>query len=163
TIIIMTSNLGSDIIQAEFVNLTEENKESVFEKTQALLFERLKQSLRPEFLNRIDDIVMFQPLTMSHIHAIVKLQLKQLEKVLEKQGIILHATPEAIQFIADQGFDPQFGARPVKRFIQKKVLNELSKEMLQQKVLPNSTVILDAFGDNLVFRPPIKKEADATV
>jgi ATP-dependent Clp protease ATP-binding subunit ClpB len=158
TIIIMTSNLGSDIIQSEFVNLTPENKEAVLEKTQALLFERLKQSLRPEFLNRIDDIVMFQPLTVSHIHAIVRLQLKNLEHILEKQGITLQATPEAIQFIADQGFDPQFGARPVKRFIQKRVLNELSKQLLIQQVKPNSVVVLDAFDEELVFRPPIKKE-----
>lgn len=158
TIIIMTSNLGSDIIQSEFVNLTPENKEAVLEKTQALLFERLKQSLRPEFLNRIDDIVMFQPLTVSHIHAIVRLQLKNLEHILEKQGITLQATPEAIQFIADQGFDPQFGARPVKRFIQKRVLNELSKQLLIQQIKPNSVVVLDAFDEELVFRPPIKKE-----
>ncbi len=163
TIIIMTSNLGSDIIQSEFVNLTEENKESVLEKTQALLFERLKQTLRPEFLNRIDDIVIFQPLTLTHIHLIVRLQLKQLQHILDKQGISLQATPEAVQFIADQGFDPQFGARPVKRFIQKRVLNELSRQMLIQKVKPNSVVVLDSFDDNLIFRPPIKKDLGAAV
>ena len=100
---------------------------------------------------------------MSHIHAIVKLQLKQLENIVEKQGITLQATPEAIQFIADQGFDPQFGARPVKRFIQKKVLNELSKQLLLQKVRPNSIVVLDAFDEGLIFRPPIKKENGVVV
>lgn len=163
TIIIMTSNLGSDIIQSEFVNLTEANKESVLEKTQVLLFERLKQTLRPEFLNRIDDIVIFQPLTLTHIHSIVRLQLKQLQHILDKQGISLQATPEAVQFIADQGFDPQFGARPVKRFIQKRVLNELSRQMLIQKVKPNSVVVLDSFDDNLIFRPPIKKDLGAAV
>ena len=160
TIIIMTSNLGSDIIQAQFEKLNEENSEDILEKTEALLFERLKQALRPEFLNRIDDIVMFQPLTIEHIHAIVKLQLKFLEKVLDKQGITLQATPQAINYISQQGFDPQFGARPVKRFIQKKVLNALSKELLLQNVQPNSTVVLDAFDQGLVFRAPLKKEEE---
>ena len=106
---------------------------------------------------------MFQPLTMEHIHAIVELQLNQLEHILQKQGIDLQATPEAIDFIASQGFDPQFGARPVKRYIQKRVLNELSRQLLIQNVKPNSSVVLDAFGDNLVFRPPIKKENGVVV
>jgi ATP-dependent Clp protease ATP-binding subunit ClpB len=160
TIIIMTSNLGSDIIQGQFEQMTNENKESILERTETLLFERLKQTLRPEFLNRIDDIVMFQPLNEKHIHAIVKLQLKMLEKVLSKQGINLQATNEAINYIATQGFDAQFGARPVKRFIQKKVLNELSKQLLLQKVQPNGTIVLDAFDNGLVFRTPLKKEAE---
>ena len=157
-IIIMTSNMGSDIIQAGFEDINDENKSQVLERTETLVFERLKQSLRPEFLNRIDDIIMFQPLSRAHIHEIVKIQLRVLGKVLEKQQIELQATPQAIDFIAEQGFDPQFGARPVKRFIQKKVLNELSKQLLHQKVEPNSTVVLDAFDNHLVFRPPLKKE-----
>ncbi len=159
-IIIMTSNLGSDIIQDQFSTMTDENKDSVLESTEALLLDRLKQSLRPEFLNRIDDVVMFQPLSQEHIHDIVKIQLDLLQKTLTKQGIELQATPQAIQFIAEQGFDPQFGARPVKRFIQKKVLNRLSKELLEQKVRPDSTVVLDAFDKELVFRAPLKKEED---
>jgi len=158
SVIIMTSNLGSDIIQEQFAKLNPDNKESILENTETMLFERLKQSLRPEFINRIDDIVMFQPLTAGHIHKIVKLQLKMMENTLAKQGITLKATDQAIQLISDQGFDPQFGARPVKRFIQKKVLNELSKQILLQKVTPDSVVVLDAFDDQLVFRAPLEKE-----
>ncbi len=159
-IIIMTSNMGSDIIQSELEHLTDTNKESVLAKTEALLLERLKQSLRPEFLNRIDEVVMFQPLTQQHIEQIVGLQLKLLEGVLAKQEIKLKATPQAIQFIAEQGFDPQFGARPVKRLIQKRVLNELSRQLLLQKVKPKSTIVLDAFESELVFRAPLQKEND---
>ncbi|MCL4119073.1 UNVERIFIED_CONTAM: hypothetical protein GTU68_057678 [Idotea baltica] len=145
SVIIMTSNLGSDIIQEQFSKLNAD---------------RLKQSLRPEFINRIDDIVMFQPLTAGHIHEIVKLQLKLMENILSKQGITMKATEQAVQLISDQGFDPQFGARPVKRFIQKRVLNELSKQLLLQKITPDSVVVLDAFDDQLVFRSPLEKEND---
>ncbi|NND07411.1 MAG: ATP-dependent chaperone ClpB [Saprospiraceae bacterium] len=159
-IIIMTSNMGSDIIQEQFATINEKNKESILEKTEVLLYERLKQSLRPEFLNRIDDIVMFQPLSQEHIHAIVKIQLGLLERTLTKQGIKLRSTPQAIQFIANQGFDAQFGARPVKRYIQRKVLNKLSKALLNRTVQPDSTVVLDAFDHGLVFREPLKKEDD---
>ncbi len=160
SIIIMTSNLGSDIIQAQFEKMNNDNKESILSSTEDLLMERLKQSLRPEFLNRIDDVVMFQPLSEEHIAGIVKLQLKYLEKVLRKQNITLKATQQALSYIAEQGFDPQYGARPVKRFIQKKVLSELSKQLLHQKVRPDSTVVLDAFDNGLVFRAPLKKEGD---
>ena len=159
-IIIMTSNMGSDIIQSELAQLDDTNKASILAKTEALLLERLKQSLRPEFLNRIDEVVMFQPLTQQHIEQIVGLQLKMLEAVLAKQEITLKATPQAIQFLAEQGFDPQFGARPVKRLIQKKVLNELSRQLLVQKVSPKSTIVLDAFDSELVFRAPLQKEND---
>ncbi len=158
SIIIMTSNIGSDIIRAEFEKLDDENKEDVLERTEALLFERLKGTLRPEFLNRIDDVVMFQPLSQEHINEIVKLQLKNLQSTVDKQGIQLHATEQAIKLIGQQGFDPQFGARPVKRFIQKRVLNVLSKKLLTKEISPDSTVVLDAFDQKLVFRPPLKKE-----
>ena len=160
SIIIMTSNMGSDIIQEQLANMNTENKGAILERTEQLVSDRLKQSLRPEFINRIDDIVMFQPLSEAHIGEIVKLQLKNLEKVLEKQNIVLKATDQALRYIAEQGFDPQFGARPVKRFIQKKVLSELSKQLLHQKVKPDSTVVLDAFGNGLVFRSPLRKEED---
>ena len=158
SIIIMTSNLGSDIIQEQFEKIDDASRDEIIERTETLLFERLKQSLRPEFLNRIDDIIMFQPLSKQHIHSIVKLQLEQLENVLAKQEITLKATPQAIQYISEQGYDPQFGARPVKRLIQKKVLNELSKQLLLQKVQPKSTVVMDAFDNGLVFRAPLRKE-----
>ena len=157
-IIIMTSNMGAEIIQQNFARLDGTNEAAIFEKTEALVFDVLKQSLRPEFLNRIDEIVMFQPLNNQHIRQIVELQLKGLEGVLAKKGITLTATPQAINYITGEGYDPQFGARPVKRIIQKKVLNALSKAILKKEVLPNAKVILDSFGNGLIFRQPTDKE-----
>jgi len=112
----------------------------------------LKQTIRPEFINRIDDIVMFTPLTRKDIEQVVSLQLKGVTRMLAKQGITLDATAEAIKFLADRGFQPEFGARPVKRTIQKEVLNKLSKEILGGKVTTDSIILLDAFDDELVFR-----------
>jgi len=112
----------------------------------------LKQMVRPEFLNRIDDIVMFTPLSRKDITQIVGLQLKGVTQMLSKQGITLDATAEAISYLADKGYDPQFGARPVKRVIQKEVLNELSKEILSGKITEESIILLDSFNDTLVFR-----------
>ena len=150
-IIIMTSNLGSQLIQEQFENIkgdltatTEAAKESVLNL--------LKQSVRPEFINRIDEIVMFTPLTNENIKAIVGIQLKSVTKMLAKQNIVLDATPEAISYLAEKGYDPQFGARPVKRVIQKVVLNELSKEILAGKISADSIILLDCFEDHLVFR-----------
>lgn len=161
TIIIMTSNMGSDIIRQQFAKLDgHHNPESLIEETHDLVYELLKQSLRPEFLNRIDEVVTFQPLTTANIREIVKLQLNNLEKVVAKQEIELSATPQAIDHICDIGFDPQFGARPVKRVIQKKVLNALSKALLELRVQPKSKVVLDAFDDQLVFRNPIDKDSE---
>ena len=157
-IIIMTSNMGAHIIQDNFAKMDGTNDDKIFEKTEGLVFEALKQSLRPEFLNRIDEVVMFQPLNARHIRQIVELQLKGLEKVLSNQAIELKATAQAIDYIARAGFDPQFGARPVKRVIQKKVLNALSKALLKQEIQPNSVVVLDSFGEGLVFRNPTEKE-----
>lgn len=163
SIIIMTSNMGAEVIQQNFARLDGTNEAAIFEKTEALVFEVLKKSLRPEFLNRIDEIVMFQPLNNQHIRRIVELQLKGLESVLAKQGITLTATPQAINYITGEGFDPQFGARPVKRIIQKKVLNALSKAILKQEVQPNSSVILDSFGNGLIFRQPKEKEEEVKI
>ena len=157
-IIIMTSNMGAEIIQQNFARLDGTNEAAIFEKTEALVFDVLKQSLRPEFLNRIDEIVMFQPLNNQHIRQIVELQLKGLEGVLAKKGITLTATPQAINYITGEGYDPQFGARPVKRIIQKKVLNALSKAILKKEVQPNARVVLDSFGNGLIFRQPTDKE-----
>src|SRR5690606_10987900 len=112
----------------------------------------LKQTVRPEFLNRIDDIIMFTPLSKTDIHKIVELQLKGVSKMLLKQNIVLDATPEAIAYLAQKGYDPQYGARPVKRVIQREVLNELSKEILGGKVTTDSIILLDSFNDALVFR-----------
>ena len=150
TIIIMTSNMGSHIIQEKFESI--KDPETAMEGAKVEVLGLLKQSIRPEFINRIDDIVMFTPLTRKDIEKVVSLQLKGVTKMLGKQGITLDATSEAIKYLADKGFQPEFGARPVKRTIQKEVLNQLSKEILSGKVTTDSIILLDAFDDELVFR-----------
>ncbi len=150
TIIIMTSNMGSDIIQQRFD--ATKDVETAIEAAKVDVLGLLKQSVRPEFLNRIDDIVMFTPLTKDNIIDIVGLQLKALTKMLHKQGITFDATDEAIQYLAEKGYNPEYGARPVKRVIQKEVLNELSKELLSGKISKDSIILLDAFDQQLVFR-----------
>jgi ATP-dependent Clp protease ATP-binding subunit ClpB len=150
TIIIMTSNLGSQIIQERFE--ATKDVESAIEAAKVDVLALLKQSVRPEFLNRIDDTIMFTPLTRDNIKDIVGLQLKGLQKMLIKQGITFDATPEAISYLAEKGYNPEYGARPVKRVIQKEVLNELSKEILSGKVTTDSIILLDSFDDHLVFR-----------
>ncbi len=150
TIIIMTSNMGSHIIQEKFESI--KDPETAMEGAKAEVLGMLKQTIRPEFINRIDDIVMFTPLTRKDIEKVVSLQLKGVTRILAKQGITLDATTEAIAYLADRGFQPEFGARPVKRTIQKEVLNQLSKEILSGKVTTDSIILLDAFDDELVFR-----------
>ncbi|MUP46285.1 ATP-dependent chaperone ClpB [Gramella sp. BOM4] len=150
TIIIMTSNMGSHIIQEKFENIQDVDTAMEAAKTEVLGL--LKQSVRPEFLNRIDDIVMFSPLTKKDIKEIVGLQLKGVKKMLAKQNIVLDATEEAIAYLSAKGFDPQFGARPVKRVVQREVLNKLSKEILAGKINTDSIILLDEFNDELVFR-----------
>jgi ATP-dependent Clp protease ATP-binding subunit ClpB len=155
TIIIMTSNMGSEIIQEKFENLkgsTDASVEAATEVAKMEVLNLLKQTVRPEFINRIDEIVMFTPLTNENIKEIVGLQLKSVMKMLAKQQITLDATPEAINYLAVKGYDPQFGARPVKRVIQKEVLNELSKEILSGKIAIDSIILLDSFNGQLVFR-----------
>ncbi|KGO82507.1 Clp protease ClpB [Flavobacterium beibuense F44-8] len=151
TIIIMTSNMGSGIIQEKFENL-KGSIEAATEAAKTEVLGLLKQTVRPEFINRIDDIVMFTPLTQDNIREIVSLQLKSVTRLLSKQNITLDATPEAIDYLAKRGYDPDFGARPVKRVIQKEVMNELSKEILSGKVTTDSIILLDSFDGNLVFR-----------
>lgn len=150
TIIIMTSNLGSPIIQEKFETVKDPETAMAAAKIEVLGL--LKQTVRPEFLNRIDDVIMFTPLNKEHITQIVALQLKGLTKMLSKQQITLDATDEAIGYLAEKGYDPQYGARPVKRVIQKEVLNALSKEILSGKVATDSIILLDSFNDALVFR-----------
>ncbi|WP_348661714.1 ATP-dependent chaperone ClpB, partial [Croceibacter atlanticus] len=150
TIIIMTSNMGSGIIEEKF-NAVKDIPTAI-EAARTEVLGLLKQTVRPEFINRIDDIVMFTPLNQDNIKEIVSLQLRQVTKMLGKQNITLDATEEAISLLAKQGFDPQFGARPVKRTIQKEVLNELSKQILSGKVTTDSIILIDAFDDELVFR-----------
>ena len=149
-IIVMTSNMGSHIIQEKYDAINDVDEAMNAAKSEVLGL--LKQSVRPEFLNRIDDIIMFTPLSEKDIKAIVDLQLKQLQKMLSKQGITLDATEEAKMYLAKLGYDPQYGARPVKRTIQREVLNALSKEILAQKVTADSIILLDQFNDKLVFR-----------
>ncbi|MFD0962748.1 ATP-dependent chaperone ClpB [Pseudofulvibacter geojedonensis] len=150
SIIIMTSNMGSSIIEDKFKNIPDMDAATEAAKTEVLGL--LKQTVRPEFINRIDDIVLFTPLTKTNIKTIVELQLELVKKMVDQQNISLGITEEAISVLAEKGFDPQFGARPVKRVIQKLVLNQLSKEILAGKVTTNSNILLDAFDGELVFR-----------
>ena len=149
-VIIMTSNMGSHIIQESYEG--QETPESANEMAKREVMGLLKKSIRPEFLNRIDDILMFTPLTRENIQKIVELQLNQLKKLVAKQNITLDATSEAIAYLAEKGYDPQFGARPVKRILQKEVLNNLSKALLSGSIKGDSIVLLDSFDDQLVFR-----------
>ncbi|MFY7988270.1 MAG: ATP-dependent chaperone ClpB [Flavobacterium sp.] len=151
TIIIMTSNMGSHIIQEKFENL-KGGIEAATEAAKTEVLGLLKQTVRPEFINRIDEIVMFTPLTDKNIKEIVGLQLKIVIKMLAQQHITMDATPEAVAYLAEKGYDPQFGARPVKRVIQREVLNQLSKEILAGKVTTDSIILLDSFDGRLVFR-----------
>ena len=151
TIIIMTSNIGSHLIMENFKNLDEENRDEVIAKTKNELFELLKQTIRPEFLNRIDELIMFTPLNRTEIRDIVELQFKQVQKTLAEMGIEIEASIEAMDWLAELGYDPQFGARPLKRVIQKRILNELSKEILAGKVDKDSKIKLDMFEHKFVF------------
>ncbi|KGO86195.1 Clp protease ClpB [Flavobacterium rivuli WB 3.3-2 = DSM 21788] len=151
TIIIMTSNMGSAIIQEKFENL-KGNVEAAIEAAKVEVLGLLKQTVRPEFINRIDDIVMFTPLSADNIREIVSLQIKSVTKLLAQQNITLDATPEAIDYLAKKGYDPDYGARPVKRVIQKEIMNELSKQILSGKVSTDSIILIDNFDGQLVFR-----------
>ena len=158
TIIIMTSNIGSGIIQENFQNFDEGDKDEVIAKTKSQLFELLRQTIRPEFLNRIDEIIMFTPLSRDEIADIVKLQFAQLQQTLEELGIHMDASTEALDWLAQLGYDPQYGARPLKRVIQKKILNELSKQILAGKVDKDSRIKLDMFNNQFVFLNPKETE-----
>ncbi len=151
TIIIMTSNLGSQLIRERFEGLTDSNRNEVIEKTKQEVFELLKQTIRPEFLNRIDELIMFTPLSENEIEQIVKLQIDHIKKQLAHNGVHLEVSPSALHFIAEKGYDPQFGARPVKRVIQHYVLNELSKAIISQSVNTQKPIRIDTKGDGLGF------------
>lgn len=152
SIIIMTSNMGSSLIRESFEKITPDNREKVIDETRIQVLELLKKSIRPEFLNRIDEIIMFTPLNEEEIRKIVTLQLNSVKKMLANNGVALNFTDAAVDFISDAGYDSQFGARPVKRAIQKYVLNELSKEILGMKIDKNRPIIIDREGDGLVFK-----------
>ena len=152
TIIIMTSNLGSQIIRERFEHLNAQNRAEVIEKTQNEVFNLLKAQMRPEFLNRIDEIIMFTPLDENEIAQIVRLQVSSVAKMLSKNGITLEATDAAVAFLAKAGYDPEFGARPVKRVIQNMVLNKLSKDIIAQNIDREKPIVIDCVGNELVFR-----------
>jgi ATP-dependent Clp protease ATP-binding subunit ClpB len=155
TIIIMTSNIGSHIIQENMERMHNGNKEKVLEQTRAEVYELLKKSVRPEFLNRVDEIVMFEPLSQKDVLNIVRIQLNLLARRLDENNIHLHVTEPALEWLSQEGYDPQFGARPVKRVIQKRVLNELSKQILSGNIDTSNTVVLDIIDDHVIFRKPI--------
>ena len=152
TIIIMTSNMGSSVIRENFSKMTPENKDEVIEKTKQEVLDMLKQTIRPEFLNRIDETIMFTPLNRQEIEEIVGLQVKSVKRMLEANGITLEVTPAALSLLADEGYDPEFGARPVKRVIHRLVLNRLSKDILAQTVDRSRPIIIDVANDELGFR-----------
>ena len=152
TIIIMTSNIGSHIIQENLERVNEQNRAEILNQTREQVFDLLKKSIKPEFLNRIDEIIMFQPLTREEVRKIVELQLKNIQKTLEKSSIKLTVTKKAVDYIATIGYDPQFGARPIKRVIQKNLLNELSRMILEEKVDKNSIIVVDEKDGKLVFK-----------
>ena len=151
TIIIMTSNIGAHIIQERLKGIDEENRDEVLEKTNQEVYEMLKQTIRPEFLNRIDEIIMFAPLKKSEIVDIVRLQFNGVKKMLENNGIAIEITDKAVEWLADAGYDPQFGARPVKRVIQRTLLNDLSKQILAEEVSKDSRIMVDVKDDKIVF------------
>ena len=163
TIIIMTSNIGSHIIQENMEKIDEFNREDILDATKGAVMELLRKTVRPEFLNRVDEVVMFNPLTREDVNKIVVLQLDILQKKLDEMNIQLKTTEEALAWISNAGYDPQFGARPIKRVIQKSVLDELSKQLLSGKVEKNSEIVMDIFDDpnskkgeqKIVFRKPI--------
>ncbi|MCM1517916.1 MAG: ATP-dependent chaperone ClpB [Pseudoflavonifractor sp.] len=151
TIIIMTSNMGSNVIREKLAGLNHDNRETLIEETKNEVVEMLKQTIRPEFLNRIDEIIMFTPLNEREIEEIVGIQIAGVKKMLERNGVTLDVTPAALSFLAKEGYDPEFGARPVKRVIHRMVLNQLSKDILAQKVNTDKPIVIDVKDDDLVF------------
>ncbi|MEG0252517.1 MAG: AAA family ATPase, partial [Muribaculaceae bacterium] len=152
TIIIMTSNMGSSLIRENMEKLTPNNRNEIIETTKIEVLELLKQTIRPEFLNRIDEIIMFTPLNEVEIEEIVGLQIASIKRILEKNGVTLEVTPAALSLLAREGYDPEYGARPVKRAIHRLVLNQLSKDILAQKVNREIPIIIDAHDNNLIFK-----------
>ncbi|MBA4240414.1 MAG: type VI secretion system ATPase TssH, partial [Sphingobacteriaceae bacterium] len=151
TIVIMTSNIGSHLIQDNFDKLDEFNKEEVLAKTKSEVFELLKKTIRPEFLNRIDEVIMFEPLNRDDVNDIVKIQFKQIADRLAEQHMMISATDEAIDWLAQLGYDPHYGARPVKRVMQKQILNELSKQILADAVNKDKEIVVDVIDKKFVF------------
>lgn len=152
TILIMTSNVGSDVIQDNLSRLNEKNRDEILERTKRDVLEILKASVRPEFLNRIDEIIMFHPLTMDNVKGILKLQLEGIKKLLEEKGLVLDFTNYAMDYLCNKGYDPSYGARPIKRLLQKELVNELAKALLEGNLNKEKPIVVDYFDDVLVFR-----------
>ncbi len=152
TILIMTSNVGSDVIQDNLSKLNEKNRDEIFERTKLDVLEILKASVRPEFLNRIDEIIMFHPLTMDDVKGILKLQIEGIQKLLEEKGLTLKFTDYSMDYLCNKGYDPSYGARPIKRLLQRELVNELAKALLEGKLNKEKPIIVDYFEDVLVFR-----------
>jgi ATP-dependent Clp protease ATP-binding subunit ClpB len=148
----MTSNLGSSYIQEQFERINDGNRETIIEETKAKVMEMMKKNIRPEFLNRIDEIIMFTPLDKNEIEQIVRLQTANVTKQLNENGVRFEATDKAVRFIAKAGFDPEFGARPIKRAIQRYLLNDLSKQLLAGTVDKNHPITADVQEEQLIFR-----------
>ena len=159
----MTSNMGSQIIQTNFENVSEKNKEEVVENTKREVLDLLRQTIRPEFLNRIDEVIMFQPLMRKDIREIIRIQLNDLKRQLAKNGVTLEFTDYALDYLAENGFDPQFGARPLKRLIQKKIINQLSKKLLAGNIDKTKPVLVDVFDGMVVFRNEVTSPETTTV
>ncbi len=157
TLIIMTSNLGSHIIQERLSDAGAANDPYLYDETKKEVLQLLRQTIRPEFLNRIDETIMFHPLTQSQIRSIVKLQLKNVARLLEKNNIVVSATDQAVQHLAATSYDPAMGARPVKRVIQREILNELSRAILEEKIHTNDNIIIDVVDDKFVFYNPLQE------
>jgi ATP-dependent Clp protease ATP-binding subunit ClpB len=158
TIVIMTSNMGSHIIQENFEKVDEKNKEEVVASTKSEVMVLLRQTIRPEFLNRIDEVIMFQPLMRSEIKGIIRIQLKQLQQLVAQNGIQLEFSDYAYDFLAENGYDPQMGARPLKRLIQKEIVNQLSKRILAGDIDKSKAVVVDVFDGVVVFRSDLPVE-----
>lgn len=155
----MTSNMGSHIIQDNFEKVTEGNKEEIVQKTKEEVMVLLRQTIRPEFLNRIDEVIMFEPLMKKEIKGIIKLQLDNLKQLVAQSGINLQFSDYVLDFLAENGYDPQFGARPLKRLIQKEIVNRLSKRILAGDIDNARPVLVDVFDGTVVFRNEPVKEA----
>ncbi len=162
TIVIMTSNMGSLIIQENFEKVTEKNKDEVVEATKAEVMVLLRQTIRPEFLNRIDEVIMFKPLMKNEIKGIIDIQLQGLKQLVAQTGIQLQFSEYVLEFLSENGYDPQLGARPLKRLIQKEIINQLSKRILAGDIDKSIPVLVDVFDGNVVFRneTPMEKKMD---
>jgi ATP-dependent Clp protease ATP-binding subunit ClpB len=149
----MTSNLGAHLIQERMEQMTDSNKYELMENLRKEIMTLLRKTIRPEFLNRIDETIMFAPLDQENIQSIVRIRLDEIKEQVQKNGIILEYTPAVVAYLAEAGFDPQFGARPIKRLIQKRILNALSKEILANKIQNDDVILIDYDGSDFVFKP----------